>query len=183
MSRNRFAFLCRFIQFDDATTREERWKRDRFAAIREIFEAFNSNCAKVRTPSEYLAVDETLYPYRGHIKFKQYNPNKPAKYGILYRSISDSVVPYTYFTLPYAGKPDNPDQYYVTGMDNYTKYLVEGYFVRAIIRAKTLLLIRAKTLLPFEQKRFYSSDAFSNVSLIQSKQQLQVVSSQTKISD
>ena len=148
MSRNRFALLCRFIQFDDATTREERWKRDRFAAIREIFEAFNSNCAKVCIPSEYLAVDETLYPYRGHIKFKQYNPNKPAKYGILYRSISDSVVPCTYFTLPYAGKPDNPDQYYVTGTDNYTKYLVEGLQNYVDISGRNISMDRYFTSMP-----------------------------------
>ena len=35
----------------------------------------------------YLAIDETLYPYRGHINFKQYNQLKPAKYGMLYHSL------------------------------------------------------------------------------------------------
>ena len=43
-------------------------------------------------------------------------------------SISDSRVPYIYYTLPYAGKPEEitDDSEYVTGTDNYTKYLVEG---------------------------------------------------------
>ena len=73
-------------------------------------------------------MDETLYPYRGKIVIRQYNSNKPARYGMLYRSISDSRVPYTYYTLPYAGKPEEitDDSEYVTGTDNYTKYLVEG---------------------------------------------------------
>ena len=59
---------------------------------------------------------------------KQYNPNKPAKYGFLYRSICDTRLPYTYSTLPYGGKPNNiiPESAYVTGTDNYTKYLVKG---------------------------------------------------------
>ena len=82
----------------------------------------------MKTPSEYLSIDKTLYPYRGKTIIRQYNPNKPAKYGILYRSISDSHVPYTYYTLQYAGKPDEitDDSEYVTGTDNYTDYLVEG---------------------------------------------------------
>ena len=53
-----------------------------------------------------LPFDETLYAYRGMVKLKQYNPKKPARYGFLYQSISDSVVPYTYFTLLHAGKPE-----------------------------------------------------------------------------
>ena len=74
--------------------------------------------------------DETLYPYRGHIGFKKYNPQKPAKYGLLYRSLCDSTVTYTYFSLAYAGKPEvvggNGAKFYITGTDEYTKYLVNG---------------------------------------------------------
>ena len=59
---------------------------------------------------------------------KQYNPNKPAKYGILYHTLSDARVPYTYYTLPYAGKPNTFTERseYVTDTDNYTKWLVKG---------------------------------------------------------
>ena len=96
----------------------------------EIFEAMNSRNASMRCPSALLAVDETLYPYRGHIGFKQYNPQKPAKYGLLYRSLCDSTVTYTYFSLAYAGKPEvvggNGAKFYITGTDEYTKYLVNG---------------------------------------------------------
>lgn len=58
------------------------------------------------------------------INFKQYNPSKPANYRLLYRCICDSEVQYTYFSLSYAGKPD--EEYYVTWADNYTKFLVEN---------------------------------------------------------
>ena len=128
MGINPFKSLVRCIQFDDFTTNLQRWKSDRLAAFREFFRCFNENCAQLRTPWEHLAIGETLYPYRGKIVICQYNPNKPAKYGILYRSISDSRVPYTYYTLPYAGKPEEitDNSEYVTGTDNYTKYLVEG---------------------------------------------------------
>ena len=76
---------------------------------------------------EYLATDDTLHAHRGMVKLKQYNPKKPAKYGLLYRSISDSVVPYTFFTLPYAGKPEiEGSEFYVTGTNEYGVYLADN---------------------------------------------------------
>ena len=126
MNYMRFYFLCQKVQFDDKETRAERWRMDLFNALRKIFECFNVNCETFRIPSEYLAIDEILDAYRGLVKLKQYNPNKPAKYGLLYRSISDSVVPYTYFTLTYAGKPETEgSEFYVTGTDEYSVYLVD----------------------------------------------------------
>ena len=77
MSCKRFSFLCRFIKFDDLETRLRRWKEDKFACIREFFEKVNNQHAKMQIPSAHLAIDETLYPYRGVIGTKQYNQNKP----------------------------------------------------------------------------------------------------------
>ena len=144
MGKNRFRFLLRVIQFDYYGTRRDRWTIDRFAAAREIFNKFNENCATMRIPSEFLSIDETLYPYRGKIQFRQYNPNKPAKYGLLYRSLSDAKLPYTYFTLPYAGKPEEitDDSFYVTGTDNYTKYLVDGLSNYCDIRGRNISMDR-----------------------------------------
>ena len=104
---------------------------DKFACFRDFFEKVNENNAKWRYPSPYLAIDESLYPYRGQIGFKQYNPLKPAKYGLLYQSLCDSSVQYTYYSLPYAGKPDDltrdAGKYYITGTDQYSKYLIENF--------------------------------------------------------
>ena len=71
------------ISFDDTDTRNDRWKSDRFAAFREILEHFNDNCTEMLVPGSYLSIDETLYPMRHQIAFRQYNPDKPAKYGLL----------------------------------------------------------------------------------------------------
>ena len=83
MSLHRFKFICCLITFDDKETRNDRWKTDKFACMRELFEDMNERNARMRHPSPLLAINETLHPYRGHIRFKQYNPNKPAKYGLL----------------------------------------------------------------------------------------------------
>ena len=131
MQENRFAFLSCMIVFDNKATRSERWKFDKYTAFRDFFEAVNINNAKWRNPSFYLAIDETLYPYRGKIGLKMYMPNKPCTYGLLYRSLCDALVPYSYFTHPYGGKPEETNEetekYYVTGTDNFTKYLVEEF--------------------------------------------------------
>ena len=64
------------MQFDDCGTRPDRWKQDKFACLRDLFESINEMFVKLRVPSEHLAIDETLYPYRGRIGFRQYNPQQ-----------------------------------------------------------------------------------------------------------
>ena len=81
------------------------WKTGKFACMRELFEDINERNTRMRHPSPMLVIDETLYPYCGHIGFKQYISNKPAKYSLLYWGLCDSSLPYTYYSLPYAGKP------------------------------------------------------------------------------
>ena len=71
MSRDCFAFILHNLSFDDESTRAERWKKDRFTEIREFFETFNNQCMLVLVPDEYLSIDETLYPMRAQISFKQ----------------------------------------------------------------------------------------------------------------
>ena len=96
MSKNRFKFLFSKISFDDFETRTEHWKKNRFAGIRNIFEKFNNNCGKSIIPDDLLSIDETLYPMRNKVAFKQFNPNKPAKYGLLFKSINASRYPYSF---------------------------------------------------------------------------------------
>ena len=93
MAKNRFKFLMANVRFDDEETRAERWSSDRFAAFREVFEMFSTQCGKVVSPDDYLSLDETLYPMRNQVSFKQFNPSKPAKYGLLFKSINAARYP------------------------------------------------------------------------------------------
>ena len=76
MSKNRFKFLLSQLTFDDYQDRQERWKLDWFAAIRDVWESFNDNLGKYLVPSGYESLDETLYTMRHQIAFRQYNPKK-----------------------------------------------------------------------------------------------------------
>ena len=113
MSKNRFCFLHAHICFDDPATRNDRWKTDKFAAIRDIYNIFNNNCAKTVIPSDYNTIDETLYSCHVKNGFKIYNANKPARCGLLFKSINSARFPFTYHSVVYSGRPvQTPSPYY-----------------------------------------------------------------------
>lgn len=61
---------------------------------------------------------------RHQISFKQYNPDKPAKYGLLFKSLNDCRFSYTYKSTVYAGMPsEEPTDYFIKGTENYIKAL------------------------------------------------------------
>ena len=98
-------------------------------ALRDFFNIFNGNCCKHPVPQDYLSLDETLYPISNTIGFKQYNPSKPAKHGLLFKSWNDSRYSYTYNLLLYAGKPiELPSSRYIAGSENYVKELVKRLY-------------------------------------------------------
>ena len=127
MSRLRFLFIMRHFSFDDVNTREQRWKNDKFAALRQVFEIRNKNFGEALVPVDYISLDETLYPARTQVSFKQYNPDKPAKCGDLFKSLNSARYPYTYQTHVHCGKAEEVtnESFYVQGTINYIKYLVE----------------------------------------------------------
>ena len=65
-----------------------------------------------------------------------YNPNKSAKYGNLMIFMSNAEVPYTYFSLPYSDKTENPVYFYVSDTDEKRHYLNNNLFKHANIRSR-----------------------------------------------
>ena len=135
MSKNQFKFLLRHITSDNHIDRENNRPTDRFAAMRPVWELFNSNLGKHVALSEYLAIDETSYPMRHQIALRQYNPNKPHKYGVLLKSLNDAHFPCTYKALPYAAR-DGP--FYISSIADYIKNL--------LIRTKELIRIDGRNI-------------------------------------
>ena len=104
MSKNRFKIFLSHITLDDLADQQKNWSTDHFAAIRPVWELFNYNLTKHIAANEFLTIDETLYSLRHQIAFRQYNPNKPHKYGLLWKSLKNSRFPYTYKAIPYGAK-------------------------------------------------------------------------------
>ncbi|XP_043226473.1 piggyBac transposable element-derived protein 4-like [Amphibalanus amphitrite] len=129
MTKNRFVYIKRILRFDNRADPEERRKRDKFAAIRDVFSDFNSRLAKFYTPSDCITVDETLRAYRGRCGFVIYMPNKPDKYGLLFRDVADVRSRYMLNIMPYAGKAEDPDpELHITGASNVVHHLVRPFY-------------------------------------------------------
>ena len=149
---NRFKFLIAHISFDDRTSRPTRWQHDRFASFCEIFEEFNKNCGKFLVPNDYLLLDETLYPMKTQISFKQFNPSKPAKYGMLYKSINACRYPFTFSTAVYSDKPKaEPTSYYTPGMSQTVKYLIQNLECHTNLVGRNISYDRLYTSTPITQ--------------------------------
>lgn len=109
MSLRRFSFIINHLRFDDVSTREERLAQDKLAPIRKLFDDFVTNCQLHYTPFENLTIDEELVAFRGRCKFRQYLPNKPAKYGIKIFALVDARTYYSLNLEIYAGEqPEGP---------------------------------------------------------------------------
>ena len=66
---------------------------------------FNQNCGRALIPDDVSSIDETSHPMRNRVSFKQFNPNKLVKYGLLFKSINGARYPYSFVSAPYCGKP------------------------------------------------------------------------------
>lgn len=117
-SEKRFQFLLDCLRFDDKTTRAERVATDRFAPIRDLWEAFMKSCIDNYEAGPYLTIDEQLLAFRGRSAFKMYMPKKPAKYGLKIVMVCDAGSKYMLVAEPYLGKQNTTvqgplSQYYV----------------------------------------------------------------------
>lgn len=108
MSRNRFEKIISRLRFDDKTTREERRKVDKFAAIREIWSDFQENLKTCYIPGSHVTIDEQLLPFKGKCPFRQFIPKKPDKYGLKLWLCVDVQSYYVFNAFPYIGR--QPDQ-------------------------------------------------------------------------
>ena len=104
LSKNRMSSLLRFCRFDDAATRDRRMEVDKLAPISEFWTLFLAQLQTCYVPGGAMTVDEQLMPTRGRCKFRQYMPNKPAKYGIKIFWCCDSKTAYPLKGEVYVGR-------------------------------------------------------------------------------
>ena len=156
MPRNRFVFIRAHLSFDDETTRENRLQHDRFVAMREVFEVFNFECMSCSVPGDCLSLAETLYPMRTQISFKQDNPNKPAKYGLLLKALNAARYQYTFIAARYCGKPvGNPGEYYVSDTFEVVKKMVNRLESIVSLAGRNISFGRLYTSIPLALSLYY----------------------------
>ncbi|KAE9522188.1 hypothetical protein AGLY_017448, partial [Aphis glycines] len=91
MSRNRFDSLRSNIHFNDNSKMlpREHPNHDKLFKVRPFINAIRENMKKIKV-EEYTAVDEIIIPFKGRSTMKQYNKNKPHKWGIKMFALASS---------------------------------------------------------------------------------------------
>ena len=96
-----------------------------------------------------MSLDDTFYPTRTQISFKQFNPSKPAKYGMLYKSINAFRYPFAFSTAVYSDKPKaEPTCYYTPGMSQTVNYVIQNLECHTNLVARSILYDRLYTSIP-----------------------------------
>ena len=114
-----------------------------FRVLEKYLKFCNVNYDKCLTPSEYLILDETLSLslMRNKVSMKNYNPHKPANYGMRFQSINDARFSYTYCSYPYCVTPksEQPGQYYVRETKNTMKHLFTQLELQVDLQSRNIL--------------------------------------------
>lgn len=121
----RYAQISANLRFDDRLTRPGRFRDDRLAAFRTLWEMWVSRLPLLFNPGIDVCVDEQLVAFRGRCGFRQYMPNKPAKYGIKIWVTCDVATSYAWRMQIYTGKPPGSSREVNQGM-RVTLQLTEG---------------------------------------------------------
>ena len=87
-----------------------------------------------------------------YMSFRQYNPYKPHKYGVLLKLLNDVRFPYTYKSLPYAAKP-------TAGYEPFYISSTAGYIKNLVIRTKEQVRLDGRNI---SMDRLYTSVEIAN---------------------
>lgn len=85
-TRDRFTCLLSHIHL----TSNNNSSNDKLYKVRWLLDYITQRCLYLYYPSENLAVDEAMIPFKGRLGFKQYIPSKPTKWGIKVWALADS---------------------------------------------------------------------------------------------
>ena len=123
MPRDRFLQIFWMLHVGDGPRRVDK--------VRPLMDALVGNFQTFYSPTQNLAVDETMVGFRGRFGAKQYMPNKPTKYGIKAFTLASSEHGYLLNILLYTGADTlseaNPDHAHLPQPARVVMHLVEPY--------------------------------------------------------
>jgi hypothetical protein len=120
-SRDRFMQLLRFFRV--AAAYNDAAAGDPLPHVRSLIDTLNSSFAANYTPSQFLALDESMVAFKGRSPIKQYIPSKPHKWGYkIYCLSSDDYL--LHFEI-FEGPEEHPSKFGST-YDTVLR-MVKGY--------------------------------------------------------
>ncbi|XP_056419226.1 piggyBac transposable element-derived protein 4-like [Hyla sarda] len=123
MLRKRFEAILKFLHYNDNAQcpPPNDPSFDRLYKLRPILDHFAAKFSEAYIPEKNICVDESLVHFKGRLKFRQYLPNKRARYGIKLYKLCESISGYTLKFRVYEGKdsviepPECPPSLSVSG--------------------------------------------------------------------
>ena len=106
MPRDRFqAILSNFHVADDSENPPYPDRRHKpLAKIQPFIDMCNTQFKAAFNPGQNISIDEGCCPWRGRLRFKQFNPRKPNKYHMKIFQVSDPQIGYLLHFKVYTGK-------------------------------------------------------------------------------
>lgn len=148
MSRDRFFLLLKFLHFNDNLMQPERNypSYDRLFKLRKVVDMLQEKFIHMFTPGANISIDEGLHLWKGRLIFKQYIPNKPAKYGIkMYKLCDGSGYTWNFLVCtgsdketPYLG-PANQDPFEGQSTGRIVLYLLREGAQESLLNANRRL--------------------------------------------
>jgi hypothetical protein len=105
MTYSRYKIISKFLHFVDNST--ENQTKDKLFKIRPLLNIFTDIWYQYYVPRENIVIDETIIPFKGRSKIKQYNPKKPHRFGIKAFALADSITGYVVKWRIYSGKEED----------------------------------------------------------------------------
>ncbi|XP_069802761.1 piggyBac transposable element-derived protein 4-like [Dendropsophus ebraccatus] len=123
MTRARYEAIQKFLHFTDNSQcpPQNDPNFDRLFKIRPLINILALSFSRVYTLQKEISIDESLVHFKGRLKFRQYMPNKRARYGMKVYKLCESETGYTQAFRVYEGKdrniqpPDCPSSLTTTG--------------------------------------------------------------------
>lgn len=101
-SRNRFYQI--FWGFHLCPPNHDIRNRSRGDKLKNVVAYLDNKCMQYFVPSYHVSLDESTVGFKGRIKFKCYNKDKPTKWGLKIFVLADSKNGYIWSFLPYYGQ-------------------------------------------------------------------------------
>ena len=125
MSYNRFHLIDKFLHFVDNKSLDENYEK--IAKIKPIYQYLFERFRTLYIPERDISIDESLLLWKGRLSWKQYIPNKRARFGLKSFVLCESSTGYIWNGKLYTGKELTADLDRNYGQFHYmgTKIIVD----------------------------------------------------------
>jgi hypothetical protein len=124
MSQDRFELVSKFTHFVENTTQNTLSGPKKLFKIHSITDYLHNKFQSVYIPTQNIAIDESLTPWKGRLSFRIHLPLKSSKFGIKTFEVCDSNTGYLWKFIVHSGSETDIETTLDDGKRNKTSSIV-----------------------------------------------------------